>query len=208
MANKLEYKDIDFLPLLYKKEPTKKQRGKRTLLIAGVCVLLVMGAAVAFYFKTISDINAEMAQVDAQISSVKPSHDQALANLEIMEPTSAMANSIINLNKAMEGVAVVTTDDYEKIISLCGANLSFSNLNFSLNDQVLVIQLEGKNATDVSTFVTLLNSTGIFNDVIYSGYTQASSDNYRFEVNCMLKAPLVETEAEEEIVETEVPGVE
>ena len=190
MANKLERKDINLLPLITKKrELTAQNKRARGMLVILALVVLAYAGLFAAYMVQMNDTEAAKQEVETYLTSddVVAAYSSAL---ELRDTTLQAQNQSVALSSLfnhIESQATLSSEEFNSIEELCGSSLVIDRIEADMQNKTLHLTLRGQKPEDISPFVANLRQNDVVSNVVYNGYASQNAAFYYFSVSCSLK---------------------
>jgi hypothetical protein len=176
MAKTIKQKEINLLLALDRsqgKASSEVSSKKIAIIIAIAVVVLLFAGATAYYFVTISKLNAEKEEINSFITDpyqLSQQQESATARNQaaVMQ---GLAGVLAGAMDGIESYPDLSSAQLEEIVNLSGENVTLSNLSYDRSSGILSINGTADTAARVPLYVTKLRLCGVFSDIAYSGYS-------------------------------------
>lgn len=212
MAKVLKQKDINLLLALEKggTSSAEAKQKKKILIIIGAIILVIAVLAGLYFFK-IMDLNNQKEEALSYVNdpAVISAYSEANKQKEILKAAEERAQWLSSLLETIDGYPQMNSKKFSQVYGYAGSRISINSLEYDNPTGTLTFEAQSNSATGVPIFVAQLRVSGIFDDVTYEGYTNATTEevtgttvnpdgtvtdsvltkqHYAFRVNCLVKA--------------------
>jgi hypothetical protein len=126
-----------------------------------------------YYSMVTAGVNAQSDTIREYLDSPDTTRQIAQAQSTETEAKSMIAQAETAATP-MENLATypdLSTAQYRQIVELAGANIQLSTINYTRDSGTLSFSGTTEYVLSISTFIAQLRSSGMFSDVVYTGYS-------------------------------------
>jgi len=168
---------------IHKKEK-KQDRPKNRYIPIAAAILLILGAATAFLFFRVMQVETEVANVRDFLYS--PATIQTKAEIERLniETTqiNLLADSAENRIAHKESLPQLSRELISTVERVGGANINIMSISFNAANGILSVSATAPNLHDASSYVERLRREAIILEVYYTGYRITPDDVFVFTI--------------------------
>lgn len=143
-------------------------------------------ALIAMAYAQVSQANqllqAQITEVEQQL--IDPVRLEQLNEVnELKERSERLDTAYTQLEQVLEAIrthSIIDGDKIKTIFSVTDQVIHISNLSYQYQEKVIEISGTAHGVSETQQFITRLKSTGLFESMDYSGYTNRGDDTYSF----------------------------
>jgi len=182
-------KDINLLKT-YEIKPVNKKR-----LAGGVLTVAALAAvgAVGFYLFTLyTETNTYRTETEEiNMFLFNPQTIQAMADFSRLSGEQRALQNMIAIHGGYALTVALTPIAVSEVLlsglDVFGSKADITSISFEVENGYISISLELEDPAEISYFVGLLRSTGLFRDISYTGYASSGGNAYNFLILCHLR---------------------
>ncbi|MDF2568080.1 MAG: hypothetical protein K0R90_1536 [Oscillospiraceae bacterium] len=190
MAGTLKYKDINFYEIYNKKpEKSKAQKDRKKIILSIILIVFVLGSVYGFleYQSYLSARQLEKIKTytknPAYVSLYKLSQEQEVTLSKKREEKG----NLLRIQKALESYPVLSNDEFDALKKAGLLDIITKELTYDHESAKLSFIATVHSVGELPAYIDRVRQTGIFNDIVYEGYTATKNNQFDFVVSCILK---------------------